>query len=682
MPLTLPENWLDVASSKASTKWLEQFMRRHLALLEKGQITPQEFANELEEELASRMLNTPAKQKNYRSNIVQGLKILEPHHPAIELVALSTGEYRRLNDQQRGRVAQRETQYLHPYAVKALVKIAENLLDSDEWSDVGAGLAVLIGRRISEILLSKFSLKTPWSLNFGQMVKKADDTDITIEIPTLAPAKKVLAAIKKLQSGLAIADLKQQGASSRQLKQAVNRRYSLAIAQKCDEYFKGLVSNRSDKDNLYTHIFRAVYATIATHWFCPPNVPEHQYKAEIQGHFTITQDGEKLPNYAARSNYDDYAIGDGQGNRDGRLGIQLGQLSGLKIIAAFRDAPVEAMPPNQNLKATEETLPAPDTDINGDRDEDEERAPVDVNVVVEIAEEISEEPNPMSKPPAPIKRPQIYAADLERLTALMASKGREGSPAELFSALLDAYAETPGQAPQQIATIQQVAQTFNWFTAEIDALKQQVSDLEARPPEPPQPGQSDSPTVDDLQAQVGQLQSENKQLKTKLEALKSENAQLTTQLQETQAQLAGIHQLLGTPVNPAKSASQPTSPAQTTQESEPEKKEDTKQRDRIDSKAKVEAIVQDIINWNTAQPSNDTRLRISISIIKALGTLVGATYQPVIMEVLKEQEEAIDEIHRRFMIGVRHNVSVNKDTVLQDIARDYMGVQNWQEATY
>jgi len=105
---TLPKNWLDVAASKASTKWLEQFICRNLALLEKRQITPNEFANELEAEFASRMLDTPKKQKNYRSNVVQALKILDEQHPAIALVTLSTEEYRRLNDEQRGRVAQRE----------------------------------------------------------------------------------------------------------------------------------------------------------------------------------------------------------------------------------------------------------------------------------------------------------------------------------------------------------------------------------------------------------------------------------------------------------------------------------------------------------------------------------------------------------------------------------------------
>jgi len=664
MTSTLPKNWLDVASNKASTKWLEQFIRRNLALLEKRQITPNEFASELEAEFASRMLDTPKKQKNYRSNVVQALKIMDEQHPAIALVTLSTEEYRRLNDEQRGRVAQRETQYLHPNAVEALVKIAENLLDSDEWSDVGAGLAVLIGRRISEILLSKFSLKSPWSLNFSQMAKKADDTDITIEIPTLAPAEQVLAAIQKLQSGLAIADLKKQGASSRQLKQAVNRRYSLAIAQKCDEYFQGLVPNRSDKDNLYTHIFRAVYATIAAHWFCPPQVPEHQYKAEIQGHFTITQDGEKLPTYAARSNYDDYAIGDGQGNRDGRLGVKLGQLPGLEVIAAFRNDPAEEAQPE--VDAIDETAA--------------ESSPTttDTDAVLEVTEE---EPQ-MSKPQEQsIKRPKIYEDDLERLVQLMAQEGMTGTPAELFCALLDAYEALKGeQQSRQTQTVGEVAQTFNWFTKQLDALTAQNQALEQE--------------RDRLQSQKPDTE--------KVSTLQAENARLQRELAEAKQQLEGIYKVLGQPVpssNGAAGAAAPNpvstpapeplptattavavAPAATTAEvsSEPT----TRQRDRTDSKAKVEAIVQDIINWNTAQESNDTRLRISVSIIKALGSLVGATYQPVIMEVLKEQEAAIEEVHQRFMIGTRHNVSVDKDTVLKDIARDYMGVENWQEAAY
>ncbi|MEO1211853.1 MAG: protelomerase family protein, partial [Cyanobacteria bacterium J06638_20] len=193
-------------------------------------------------------------------------------------------------------------------AINTLVERATHLLGSEEWSDVGAGLAVLVGRRISEIVLSGFTLKTSWSLEFSQMAKKADDVDITLEIPTLAPAQIVLEAIDRLQRKLS-SNVNTTGIPLREAKRTVNRRYSGAIANRCEEVFSDLVPRRSDKDNLYTHIFRAVYATIAAHWYCPPNIPEHQFKAEIQGHFSITQEGKKLPNYSARSNYDDYAIG-------------------------------------------------------------------------------------------------------------------------------------------------------------------------------------------------------------------------------------------------------------------------------------------------------------------------------------------------------------------------------------
>ncbi|NEQ48466.1 MAG: hypothetical protein F6K00_35025 [Leptolyngbya sp. SIOISBB] len=650
-------DWLDVAASKGSTQWLQQFIYTFLSRLEKGQITVQEFADEFESELASRMLDTPKRQKNYRSNVVQALKILDAEHPAIRLVTLTTDEYRRLNDEQRGRVAQRDTQYLHPDAISHMVKIAENLLDSDEWSDVGAGLAVLIGRRISEILLSKFSLKTPWSLNFSQMAKKPDDVDVTIEIPTLAPAATVLAAIEKLQSGLAIADLRQQGAASRQLKQAVNRRYSLAVAQKCDEYFSSLVPARSDKDNLYTHIFRAVYATIAAHWFCPPNVPEHQYKAEIQGHFTLTEASEKLPNYAARSNYDDYSIGDGQGNRDGRLGIQLGQLPGLEVIAAFKSpsasAPVVTEP---------EPVELPDSE-----------APEEIRDLINI----EEGPIMTDTSKLTTKRPHIYADDLERLSALMAHEGVTGTTADLLHALLDECEQRRVAGEKaQIETVGEVAQTFNWFTVEIDKLRARV---------------------DELQAERDQLTAQQSSL-TALSQLQAENAQLKAQLSETQSQLNGIQALLGgaqpnadvngnvspAPVAPAQSVAPQTVPSIHVPAAAPSPSPKTKKasRDQGGAKAKVESIIQDIINWNTAQASNDTRLRISVAVIKALGSLVGATYQPAIMEVLQEQEATIDEIHQRFMIGNRHNARVDKDRVLQSIARDYMGVPNWQEAKY
>jgi hypothetical protein len=127
--------------------------------------------------------------------------------------------------------------------------------------------------------------------------------------------------------------------SPREAKRAVNQRYSSAIAEKCAQHFgdqlgwcrTAAIRIRSTPTSLGRSTPQSQPTGIAR-----LTVPEHQFKAEIQGHFSLTQDGRKLPNYSARSNYDDYAIGDGQGNRDGRLGIKLGQVDELQVIEAFQ----------------------------------------------------------------------------------------------------------------------------------------------------------------------------------------------------------------------------------------------------------------------------------------------------------------------------------------------------------
>ena len=351
-------DWLEIAATHGSTKWVKQFIQNDLPQLVDHSMSPQDFAAAFEEQLSDRNLSTPAKQKNYRSNLVQALKTIDEHHPAnalcqeaLSLVSPTSEQYREMNDAQRGRLSDRKTQYFTSEVAQQLVDRATQLLDRSEWSEVAAGLAVLIGRRISEILLSKFSLKSPWSLEFREMAKKANTHGLSIEIPTLAPAHKVMDAIDRLQKNLSIDDLK-NSVSSRVAKQTVNQKFSHAVAQRCDQHFSDLIPARSDRDNLYTHIFRATYATIASHWFCPVNVPVHQFKAEIQGHFKIAQDGKKLPNYDARANYDDYAIGTPDGNCDGRLGIKLGQVPDLQVIEAFRDKEVQDEPEETHEPAT------------------------------------------------------------------------------------------------------------------------------------------------------------------------------------------------------------------------------------------------------------------------------------------------------------------------------------------
>jgi hypothetical protein len=117
----------------------------------------------------------------------------------------------------------------------------------------------------------------------------------------------------------------------------INQRYEERVAKKCDRYFSALVPTRDGKDNLYSHLFRAVYATIACFWYCPSSVPEMEYRAAIQGHYKLLNepDDKLRRSLAASRHYFDYKIADGLGNIDGRLGIKLG-LSGVKVIEQFQ----------------------------------------------------------------------------------------------------------------------------------------------------------------------------------------------------------------------------------------------------------------------------------------------------------------------------------------------------------
>ncbi len=129
-----------------------------LPLPANGEITDAEFTAQFTALLEGQGLITPSQQKNYRSNVTQALKSFDPHHPAILLVALS------------GNV---QTKFISSAAAESLVDRATQLLSSAEWSDIGAGLAVLIGRRVSEILLSCCEPCSNGSILFRDPSKKA-----------------------------------------------------------------------------------------------------------------------------------------------------------------------------------------------------------------------------------------------------------------------------------------------------------------------------------------------------------------------------------------------------------------------------------------------------------------------------------------------------------------------------
>ena len=330
------------AAAQAKTGWLEKALTNRLPQVwdlttdvPQWQETAASWAEQIDRLFEEKKLITPGQQKNRRTDIANALRTIHPQHPAIPFVLLPSEVYRAMNNEQANRLNARENKFFSTQQANELVWRAIALLDSDEPDAVAAGLAVLVGRRISEVLISQFQPKTAYSLLFSEAVKRRGEGGLEFEIPTLAPADRVLGAIAQLKQIWSIQELRSLDLPDNHLKRRINARYS-GVPHACRQHFADLVPGREaetdDGERLYTHLFRAVYAEIATYYYKPEWVPDHRFKAEIQGHFKLTEDGQKLPNYSARQNYDDYLIRD---RSAGQAGVKLG-LPGVEILAVFQ----------------------------------------------------------------------------------------------------------------------------------------------------------------------------------------------------------------------------------------------------------------------------------------------------------------------------------------------------------
>lgn len=255
-------------------------------------------------------------------------------HWSLNIIKFTTEEHTQINDEKQGRVAERNEHVQWLEDPDAIVAEAVRLLESPEWAEIAAGLSVLTGRRSSELLsTAHFEFKTQWSVLFTGALKRRGETQtLSFEIPTLTTARRVCAALEKVRRELPEA--------AKLPAEQVNAQYGAAVARACDRHFSGLVPLRDGKDNLYTHLSRSVYATIATFWYCPPSVNETEFKASIQGHYAVLdeQNPELRRTLAASRHYSDYEIADAviAQHQGKRKGIKLG-VAGIQSIEPFKD---------------------------------------------------------------------------------------------------------------------------------------------------------------------------------------------------------------------------------------------------------------------------------------------------------------------------------------------------------
>ena len=323
---------IEIAAAQGRTKWLQKLLRQRLPELNGSNANYHDWFDSLIQVMEERGLVQPTQQKDYLSDVRNAIKVLEPNHPALLVVDFDKSTWTEINNRNSARIAERTTKFIsNP---DAIVQRATVLLGSYQWSEIAAGLAVVTGRRCTEVIqTAQFEYQSLYSVIFtGSLKRKNEPVECVFEIPTLCQAPLVIDAIASLRHQL--------GESIHRLSpRQVSSRYAQAVATKCERYFRELVPTRDQRDNLYTHLFRAIYATIAAHWYCPPTVPEMEFRAAIQGHYQILD--EKNPqlrrSLAAGRNYFDYQISDGEGNIDGRLGIKL-ELPDVEVIGQFQHA--------------------------------------------------------------------------------------------------------------------------------------------------------------------------------------------------------------------------------------------------------------------------------------------------------------------------------------------------------
>lgn len=423
--------------------WLRQLLAQSLSELEdlppgqEGQARAQRWFEALLVRFVERGLTTPAQQKNRVVDVRNAIRArFGDEHPALAYVGFDEKTWQEINLPTHDRTEARNENQRLLREPERIVARAAKLLESPRFEDLAVGLGVTIGRRISELLDGRARLEaaTAWSVSFcGQRKHRGDREDFAFEIPTLAPAAVVLAAWERLQVMLG---------DQRLDPREINNRYSHQVNQAAERHFHGLVPSRLPApakgkqagstddplarqrrgDALYLHLFRAVYATIAVHWFCPPRVNRLVFKAEIQGHRQILEapTSAMRRSYSASRHYDDYQIADASGeNIDGRQGIKLGILPGLEVLRAFQ-APSERHDPLP-ASTTPSTEPPPfSADLpSSDMDPADSFASDELPLTPpDVAAEFpaGEPATPQAKKPRPGTY-RIYPADRPRLDA-------------------------------------------------------------------------------------------------------------------------------------------------------------------------------------------------------------------------------------------------------------------------
>ena len=683
-------------------KWLQALVDEYLLAVAELQDAVEDQAEAIEwatwmrQQWVEHGLVDLKQQRNLMTDVRNAIKAqLGTDHLALDSMNFTVAEWTTINSPIEEQVARRNENVVLLENPDVIVAQAVRLLESREWAEVAAGLVVLTGRRSSEILgTAQFQPMSQWSVLFtGALKRRGESQRLSFEIPTLTTAERIISALAKLRQVCPT-----EGLTAGQ----INQKYAQAVATACDRHFSAIVPKREGKDNLFSHLFRSVYAAISTLWYAPPTVDANEYKAAIQGHYAILDatDGSLKRSLAASRHYNDYKIGDLNGNIDGRQGIKLGY-GGVEVIDVFNpDRRAESLAMTSDQATHDQTDPHSDpTDSHVDPlDEAEDTAmaatqEVSQQAIESVSEALEalppvlrgEETEAVVTPKRRVaRRVKPIAVDLELLKSVASRFGIEvrggkgqGYDHALLELLLvlehkaiglsDSVSHQPSASTSQ--TVADQAKTLAWLTGRVEDLEAQLAQVQ----------QENQDAIS--------IAQQNQQAQREQERLREENERLKAELQQTQSRLAGIQRFLTggerQSSDPGKGAEIQTSQrdhsvaesprAAISASPSPQKPKDERPIEALSVQANLDPDVlkalQAILDYNDqTATSHAERWTISIPVMKDLLKQLGKATQPKIEAVLKAKSATIHQHHRLYGLGERHN-RVHKGRSVSEIIK-------------
>ncbi|MGG6297716.1 protelomerase family protein [Leptolyngbya sp. AN02str] len=504
---------------------------------------------------------------------------------------------------------------LQPIRANRFIAKARDLLEGETPYEWAVGLLAVTGRRFSEIVARGEFKRTehPYAIAFrGQLKKGVQNLDEaqTFLIATLIESDKVLLTLDKFRGHPRIQELADLSPDE------INSRLNTSVRHYIRRVFEEseVVPVLQGEKGVSAHNLRGIYAEIAVHYFCPPNQGTHRFVQAHLGHIIGERELASRKNAGATEHYFHYRLVGAQGQQLNEKGILLERFG--------------------MLPTTVETV-------------DFESEPVQPEQLEQAAIEALQENEPMATASHSRKaRTHVPSELMHQLKDVAAIKlNAEGSYTEVLQTVIQFLQDD--KTPAIASSIESFGSTFQWFTQEIERLREEGRSLAAE--------------RDQAQAELAALQGQN-QGQAELLTLREENERLlaeVAQFQQIKLMLGGAATEPATQSEviapPGEAGPQPAPLPKTTTASLPRRVQNDDQADH--GSGKINEAIDLIMAWND-DPQHDFDCKWFISVPTILGVIRGSglsASQGKVQTVMKRRKNEIEDHHLKHGLGQRHN---------------------------